>query len=234
MVLTSRLQQASSNTNSLGGLTPANIADLLAGYEQLPTAWQALLLKDGQGNVIRILGPQQAQPGDLATWMDPAVDSFWTKYKNQAFEWDPSATTGWKVTGNIVDQNGTDVFQFTVTPVNGGTAEQWTMSRPTTKDIFESAGTFVIPAGVDSPLSGAFLAQLNGAFNRGVALEPTDWWTPSTYYQTGPYNDYAAYLHSIAVGGQIYAFPYDDTNNQSGVQILNNSNPPDLLTITVS
>ena len=235
VVLTSRLQQASSNTDSLGGLPNTNIAAVLAGFETKVGAsspWLNLILKDGQGKFVRILGPQQTQPGGLATWMDPAVDDFWTTYKGKEFIWDESGVTGWKVSGNIVNQSGVDVFKFTVTS-NGGATETWTMNRPTTKDVFESSGAFV--ADENHPLSGAFLAQLNGAFNRGVAIEPTNWWTPSTYYVSGTvHNEYAAYLHSIAADGLIYAFPYDDTNNQSGVQILNNSNPPDLLTITVS
>jgi len=31
-----------------------------------------------------------------------------------------------------------------------------------------------------------------------------------------------------------YGFPYDDVNDQSGVQILDNSAPPSMLTISVT
>jgi hypothetical protein len=71
------------------------------------------------------------------------------------------------------------------------------------------------------------------AFHRGVALNTAAWFDPTKYYQSNPKDDYAAYFHSVSLGHRSYAFAYDDVNDQSSVQILNNSNPPDNLTLGI-
>jgi hypothetical protein len=58
------------------------------------------------------------------------------------------------------------------------------------------------------------------AFHRGVALDPTDWYNPATYYLASPRDDYAAYFHSVSLNRRSYGFAYDDVNDQSSVQIL--------------
>ena len=57
------------------------------------------------------------------------------------------------------------------------------------------------------------------------------WYTPASYYTVSPKNDYAAFFHSISLNKRSYAFPYDDVNDQSSVQILGNANPPTDLTL---
>ncbi len=66
-----------------------------------------------------------------------------------------------------------------------------------------------------------------------VAQAVAAWFDPRTYYQTNPNDDYAAYFHGISLNKRSYAFAYDDVNDQSSVQILNNSSPPDLLTLRI-
>ncbi|MFE5086802.1 beta-1,3-glucanase family protein [Streptomyces mirabilis] len=46
-------------------------------------------------------------------------------------------------------------------------------------------------------------------------------------------NDYAAFLHTVGLDRRAYAFPYDDINDQSSVQILGNANPPTGLTLGI-
>ena len=71
------------------------------------------------------------------------------------------------------------------------------------------------------------------AFHRGVALNTAFWFDPTKYYQTNPKDDYAAFFHTVSLGNRSYAFAYDDVNDQSSVQILGNSNPPDRLTLGI-
>jgi hypothetical protein len=44
---------------------------------------------------------------------------------------------------------------------------------------------------------------------------------------------YAAFFHTVGLDQRAYAFPYDDVNDQSSVQILGNANPPTGLTLGI-
>ena len=61
----------------------------------------------------------------------------------------------------------------------------------------------------------AIEAQLCAAFNRGVATEPENWYTPSKYYKNSVSNFYAGFFHEHSVLGKAYGFCYDDVNDQS-------------------
>ncbi|HEX9105405.1 MAG TPA: RICIN domain-containing protein, partial [Polyangia bacterium] len=66
--------------------------------------------------------------------------------------------------------------------------------------------------------SGGFFSQspqFCAALNRGVLGSPGPGTPPSAFYQSPPYNPYAAWVHQRCPG--IYAFPYDDygASNQS-------------------
>lgn len=76
-------------------------------------------------------------------------------------------------------------------------------------------------------------AEFAAAFNRGVAMNTAEWHQPSTFYQTGPENDYAAFFHSISINHKAYGFAYDDVSDQSSVLILPNSNAPTRLTLGI-
>jgi hypothetical protein len=75
--------------------------------------------------------------------------------------------------------------------------------------------------------------DLCAAFHRGVALNTAYWFDATRYYLTNPEDDYAAYFHTVGINHRSYAFAYDDVNDQSSVQILNNSNPPTSLTLGI-
>ncbi|HVX62386.1 MAG TPA: beta-1,3-glucanase family protein, partial [Pirellulales bacterium] len=72
--------------------------------------------------------------------------------------------------------------------------------------------------------------QVVAALNRGVALlDSSQWQVTGNYYQTGPYNEYARFLHEYAIngtpimiGGHAYAFPYDDNGGSSTTLNLDN------------
>lgn len=119
---------------------------------------------------------------------------------------------------------------YTITPTGQPASGPYTTERPTSAEVFAANGEFTGPG-----LDGAFLAQLNAAFNRGVASTPDLWDDESAYYQEGQrFNEYSAFFHSIGVEHDAYGFPYDDVNDQSGVHILDNSAPPSMLTISVT
>jgi hypothetical protein len=77
------------------------------------------------------------------------------------------------------------------------------------------------------------VAELCAAFNRGVALNTSSWYTPAAYYGTSIKNDFSKFFHQIGVGNRAYGFAYDDINDQSSVKILPSANPSTSLTIGI-
>ena len=216
------LEQTSSGFSEARGITLPRDQVFATYAATLPAAFQALVIKDAAGNPLRIIAPRTTQPGELATWLDEPVNAFWTKYASQQFTY---TNPGYTVTGGI---NAANQFAYTVT-TPGGASTSYTMQKPATAEVFAANGAFV---GVG--LQGAFLAELNAAFNRGVAATPDKWATVSAYYPPGVrWNAFAKLFHDLGIGGYAYGFPYDDVNSQSSVVILGNSQPPSNLTISV-
>lgn len=182
----------------------------------VPAEFQSLIVNDATGSPLRILAPRTVQPGGLATWLDPAVDNFWAAYSGtNQFSYDGP---GYTVHGHV-DASGQ--FQYSVTP-DGGSTSMYTMTKPTTAQVFAANGPF---EGANQ--QGAFLAELNAAFNRGVATSPDQWANVDAYYPTGGrWNNWAQFFHANSMGGFAYGFPYDDVNSRSSVLILGNSAPP--------
>ena len=77
--------------------------------------------------------------------------------------------------------------------------------------MLEGKGAFDRGNGVEKAIE----AQLCAAFNRGVATEPENWYTPSQYYKNSVANFYAGFFHEHSVLGKAYGFCYDDVNDQS-------------------
>ena len=215
------LEQASSGYSGVRGLTATRAAVFASFAQQAPAEFQSLIVKDSAGNPLRIVAPRTSAPGALGTWLDGAVNAFWTKFKTQPFTY---RFAGYSVTGGI-DANS----QFAYTVTNGGVSKSYTMRKPTTTEIFACSGPF---AGVGP--QGAFLAELSAAFNRGVATTPDLWGTVTAYYPAGQrWNSFAKFFHDLGVEKYAYGFPYDDVTSQSSVQILGNAQPPSRLTIAV-
>lgn len=95
----------------------------------------------------------------------------------------------------------------------------FTMNEPTPENVWAcdgalSQGTVINGVNPEADTEN----RVCGAFNRGVADEPTSEWTdPSAYYQKSTSNLYAAYLHNtdVSIDGLAYGFAYDDNGNQS-------------------
>jgi exo-beta-1,3-glucanase (GH17 family) len=216
------LTQTSPGFSGTRGITLSRDEVFRRFEETMPAAFQALIVKDDDGNPLRMLAPRSNQPGELATWFDGPVDAFWTKYADQQFVYNGP---GFTVTGTVDSGNR---FAYTVTSAAGAVAS-YTMTKPSTADIFRADGPFI-----GTGLQGAFLAHLNAAFHRGVATSPQNWDTASAYYPVGGrWNNWAQFFHANSIGGYAYGFPYDDVNSQSPVLILNNSQPLSRLQISV-
>jgi hypothetical protein len=111
---------------------------------------------------------------------------------------------------------------FTASPPPGASTTTYTMAKPTTAQTFAANGPFV-----GTGQQGAFLAELDAAFNRGVATSPSQWANVAAYYPTGGrWNNWAQFFHTNSINQLAYGFPYDDVNSQSSVVILGNSQPP--------
>ena len=216
------LTQESSGYSATRGITVSR-DELFRRYEAtMPSAFQALIIRDGNGDPLRILAPRSQQAGELAAWFDEPVDAFWSKYTGEQFVYNGP---GFTVTGGV---DAEDRFAYTVTGA-GGAATSHVMIKPSTADVFRADGPFI-----GTGLQGAFLAHLDAAFHRGVATAPEDWDTASAYYPAGGrWNNWAQFFHANSVEGYAYGFPYDDVNSQSSVLILNNPQPLTRLTITI-
>ena len=208
------LTQDSSGFSGTRGIS-LNRDEVFRRFEDsVPDEFQTLIIRDDDGNPLRILAPRSQQPGGLSSWFDEPVDDFWTKYKTEQFVYNGP---GFTVSGGI---DADDRLAYTVTDP-GGVSTAHTMNKPTTREVFRADGPFVGTA-----LQGAFLAHLDAAFHRGVATSPADWDTAAAYYPAGKrWNNWAQFFHANSVQGFAYGFPYDDVNSQSSVLILNNPAP---------
>ncbi|MCB0923853.1 MAG: hypothetical protein KDB50_04805 [Mycobacterium sp.] len=216
------LSQESTGYSGTRGITVSR-DELFRRFEAtMPTAFHALIIDDADGDPLRILAPRSHQPGELATWFDDPIDDFWMTYSGEQFVYNGP---GFAVTGGVDADNR---FAYTVTAA-GGAVTTYTMSKPTTAEVFRADGPFV-----GTGLQGAFLAHLDAAFHRGVASAPQNWDTASAYYPSGGrWNNWSQFFHANSVDGYAYGFPYDDVNSQSSVLILNNPAPLSNLTIVI-
>ncbi len=207
--------QDSSGFAGTSGLTLSRAQVFQQFATTVPTEFQSLVVHDATGDPVRILSPRTAQPGGLSTWLDPSINDFWTTYQTNQFNYDGP---GYTVQGSV---NASDQFVYSVTPT-GGSSTTYTMVKPTTAEVFAANGPFVGTA-----QQGAFLAELDAAFNRGVAISPDQWSNVADYYPTGGrWNNWAEFFHSDSINNLAYGFPFDDVNSQSSVLILDNSRPP--------
>jgi hypothetical protein len=218
--VTSRLVQNSTGYDRTLGITQTR-DQVIAGYQAaVGTAFKGL------ANQYRIVAPRTAnefKPGGLqANYLQAYIDQVWNYYTaNQWTEVHDGVTFTGRVAGGVL--TGTK---------QGGIP--FNLRKPTTTEVFECSGALALgneKGGTDTirEVGRDFCA----AFHRGVALNTAYWYDPTKYYLTNPKDDYAAYFHTVGIDHRAYAFAYDDVNDQSSVQILNNSNPPTSLTLTI-
>jgi len=218
--VTSRLVQNSTGYDRTLGITQTR-DQVIAGYQAaVGTAFKGL------ANQYRIVAPRTAnefKPGGVqANYLQAYIDQVWNYYTaNQWTEVHDGVTFTGRVAGGVL--TGTK---------QGGIP--FNLRKPTTTEVFECSGALALgneKGGTDTirEVGRDFCA----AFHRGVALNTAYWYDPTKYYLTNPKDDYAAYFHTVGIDHRAYAFAYDDVNDQSSVQILDNSNPPTSLTLTI-
>ncbi|MEV8093449.1 glycoside hydrolase family 64 protein [Kitasatospora sp. NPDC085879] len=213
--MTARLQQPSSGYDTTQGITRTR-AEVMSGYAAaVGAAFRPLQ------STFRITAPRSASAflpgGAQASYLQAAVDQAWAYYAGHQFT---LTRLGETFTGRVSGS--------TLTFTKNG-AGPFTLAKPTSSDVFACAGALASGSDVEKQLGAEFCAALN----RGVALDPASWYTPSAYYTGAAKNDYAAYFHGVGLNGRSYAFPYDDVNDRSTVQILGNARPPAALTLGI-
>ncbi|MFF1766963.1 glycoside hydrolase family 64 protein [Streptomyces sp. NPDC058249] len=213
--MTSRLTQSSSGYDTTRGITLTR-AQVMSQYAaSVGAAFRPLQ------NTYRIVAPRSSNlflaGGSQAGYLQSYVDQTWSYYSTHPFK---LTRLGETFTGQVSGS--------TLTFTKNG-AGPYTLQKPSSPDVVACAGALASGSDPEKQLGAEFCA----AFNRGVALDTSAWYTPSAYYTGGVKNDYAAFLHTVGLDQRAYAFPYDDINDQSSVQILGNANPPTGLTLGI-
>jgi hypothetical protein len=216
------VQQASTSFSASTGFTASRAAiynQFLASgdpnYQNLATAY-------------RILSPRSSaafQASSESNAMEAYIASTWQWYASNPF----TLTVPGQTYAGGVQSDGLLHFSYQGTGA-------YTLQQPAPSDVWQCSGALA----PGNTVEGALGAQFCAAFNRGVAQNTSLWATSSAFYQNSPgsgqiatQNQYAAFLHSDALSGLTYSFPYDDVDNQSSLIALPNTAPPSLVTLTI-
>jgi len=213
------VQQASTSFSASTGFTASRAAiynQFLASsdpnYQNLATTY-------------RILSPRSSAAFQASTESDAMaayIASTWQWYAANPF----TLTVAGQTYAGGVQSDGLLHFSYQGTGA-------YTLQQPAPSDVWQCAGALAAGNTIELALGAQFCA----AFNRGVAQNTALWGTSSAFYPAAApgaaQNLYAAYLHSDALNGLTYSFPYDDVDNQSSLITLPNTAPPSLVTITI-
>ena len=164
---------------------------------EVPNEYKSLVRDD------RIIAPCKStfNVGKInGNYFDNYINEFWNKYANEDLRF--SSESG-RFVGRVVGNQ----MRFT----REGDSTVYYVDKPNTQEVLEGKGAFDRGNGVEKAIE----AQLCAAFNRGVATEPENWYTPSKYYKNSVSNFYAGFFHEHSVLGKAYGFCYDDVNDQS-------------------
>ncbi|MFF2650337.1 glycoside hydrolase family 64 protein [Streptomyces sp. NPDC058045] len=178
------------------------IADDLAaqaGKDGQP--WDKLVIRGGDGKVLRVISPQNLMAADgggpFADLWSGYADQVWEKYRSTDLRIDLQGGRG-VLTGRVSG----DTLTF-----EGG----HTFTKPDSKSVFTcNDGPFANNPD-DPDDKKALLARIAAGFNRSIMLthpEQPNGTTAADYYQDQVTNHYARVVHANSPIG--YAFPYDD------------------------
>ncbi|MFE5682372.1 glycoside hydrolase family 64 protein [Streptomyces sp. NPDC056512] len=180
-------------------------ADLAAQTAKDGQPWDKLVIRGGDGKVLRVISPQNLmapyfdRPDQIPfkdVW-DSYVDQVWEKYRTTDLKIDLQGGRG-VFTGRVSG----DTLTF-----NGGHS----FPKPASKDIFTcNHGPFTNNPGDPDDKKG-LLARLAAGFNRSIMLthpEQPNGTTTADYYQGDVTNHWSRVVHANSPIG--YAFPYDD------------------------
>ena len=216
--ITARLQQTDSKTDITTGIdkTRAQVVD--AFTKATPAAFASSITPE------RIIAPRTSSTfsatGANAHYLQGMINAAWAEWKVKGF----SLTRLGQTFQGKVNRAGNLVF-------NKDGQGTFTLHKPSTQDVFACAGALASKGMNDTELELG--AEVCAAFNRGVEMNTTHWYTPSDYYQNTLNNSYAKVMHEVSINGKAYGFAYDDVNSQSSVAILPNTQAPSMLTLTI-
>lgn len=180
-------------------------ADLTAQAGRDGQPWDKLVIRGGDGRVLRAISPQTLmapyfdRPAEMPfrDVFDAYVDRVWDKYRAEDLRVDLQGGRGVR-TGRVSG----DVLSF-----QGG----HTFARPSSRDIFTcNHGPFANNPN-DPDDKKALLARVSAAFNRTTLLTHPDQpngATAADYYRDPSTNHWSRVVHANSPIG--YAFPYDD------------------------
>jgi len=198
-------------TKTNGIMKSTSIRDsIFKEITKLGKPWSDLVMQDGSGNNIRVLGPQHGvqttKPNLLSPNIyDAYVDACWKNFTTNTLT--VNCPTFGTYTGTV---NSNDAFVFS----QSGKADV-TIQKPAkgdAYDIFGCVGTLNAPN--NTPL-GEIAAILGASLNRTTLSTSANDTQPncdiSGFYkvQNGVTNEYAKVVHDNYKSG-IYAFPFDD------------------------
>ena len=212
--MTVRVQQSRSGYDSRVGITLRR-AQVYQQYGDTVAAPFKALAK-----THRILAPSHGEfrPGrSQANYLRGYIDDVWGHYASH-----PLRVT----VGAVVYQGSVANGRLRFTRDGAG---PFFVDKPTTHDVLAATGALAR----GNPIELAFEAQLDAALNRAVALDTSNWFRASAYYDRAPRNDYARFFHTVSLHGLAYGFPYDDVADQSSVRILPNAEPATRVTIAI-
>ncbi|MFF1688890.1 MULTISPECIES: glycoside hydrolase family 64 protein [unclassified Streptomyces] len=180
-------------------------ADLAAQTAKDGQPWDKLVIRGGDGKVLRVISPQNLMAPYFDRPDEMPFRDVWNSYVDQV--WEKYRTTDLK----IDLQGGRGVFTGRVSgdtlTFNGG----HTFPKPASKDIFTcNHGPFTNNPGDPDDKKG-LLARLAAGFNRSIMLthpEQPNGTTTADYYQGDVTNHWSRVVHANSPIG--YAFPYDD------------------------
>ncbi|MFD3477286.1 glycoside hydrolase family 64 protein [Streptomyces sp. NPDC058695] len=180
-------------------------ADLAAQTAKDGQPWDKLVIRGGDGKVLRVISPQNLMAPYFDRPDEMPFRDVWNGYVDQV--WEKYRTTDLK----IDLQGGRGVFTGRVSgdtlTFNGGHS----FPKPASKDIFTcNHGPFTNNPGDPDDKKG-LLARLAAGFNRSIMLthpEQPNGTTTADYYQGDVTNHWSRVVHANSPIG--YAFPYDD------------------------
>ena len=214
--ISARVQQASSSTDSSTGFLVSRQAILNHFLNDSDPGYQQLV------NSYHVLAPRTStafSSSSASQAMQSYINAVWQQYASSPFT---LTVLGQTYSGGVQSDGA---LHFSLQGTSG-----YVVQEPAAADVWGCSGALATGNAVELALEAEFCA----AFTRGVAGNTSEWWERSQYYQGPAYSQYAGYLHSVALGGRTYAFPYDDVNDQSSVIILPNTAPPDRVTLTLN
>jgi len=174
------------------------------------TSFNKLLMKDSSGNYIRILGPQHGvQSGFIESDLyDKYVDYCWNLYKKETLQ----VTTNDCTYTGMVDSSDNICFSK-----KGDTTILYKIPKPGPNKAFDIFGCC---NSLNAPNNeyGAIVARIGAALNRTILHDYNNqpFCGSEYFYPTGttyPTNLYSKVLHECYLGGNGYAFPFDDVCN---------------------